>query len=178
GKSWLMCAIATAIASGSGLPGMAQTEPRNVLMLSAEDGLGDTIRPRLDGMKADVSRIAALNEAIVFDDAGLLKVKAAIINSRQPALVIIDPLVAYLGAGVDLHRANETRVVMAALARIAEEYACAILAIRHLRKGSADRAIYRGIGSIDFVAAARSMLFVGEDPDKPNHRALVHCKSN
>src|SRR5205807_1534362 len=98
-------------AVGQGLPNTKPQEMGNVLLLSAEDGLSDTIRPRLDSMKADVSRIFALDGAVVFDDAGLLQVEAAI-SEYQPVFVIIDPLVAYLGAGVDLHRANETRAVM------------------------------------------------------------------
>ena len=177
GKSWLTCAMATAIAEGKGLPGMEQTEPQNVLMLSAEDGLADTIRPRLDSMNADVSRIFALDDAIVFDDTGLLLLEAAIIE-HKPAAVFVDPMVAYLGAGVDLHRANETRAVMKQLARLAETHGCAIIAIRHLSKGGASRAIYRGLGSIDITAACRSVLLVGSDPDNTDERAIVHIKSN
>jgi hypothetical protein len=177
GKSWLSCALAAACASGRGLPRTDPREPRNVLLLSAEDGLSDTIRPRLDGMKADLSRIFALDGAVIFNDAGLLQVEAAIIE-YAPALVIIDPLVAYLGATVDLHKANEVRAVMTNLARLAEKYASAILGVRHLTKGSKDRAIYRGIGSIDFTAACRSVLLVGSDPDDFNKRAIVQIKNN
>ena len=177
GKSWLTCAIAAAVAQGRGLYGAEPTEPRNALMLSAEDGLADTIRPRLDSMRADVSRIFALDEAIVFDDAGLLRVEVAICEYK-PAIVTVDPLVAYLGAGVDMHRANEIRQVMAALARIADKYQCAIVAVRHLTKSAQDRPIYRGIGSIDFVAACRSVLLVGADPNDRQRRALIHIKSN
>jgi hypothetical protein len=146
-------------------------------MLSVEDGLADTIRPRLDSMRANVKRIFALPGALVFDDAGLLQLEVAIIDYK-PALVVIDPLVAYLGAKVDMHRANETRAVMAKLAGIAERYGCAIVAVRHLTKGGTDKAIYRGIGSIDFLAACRSALLVGSDPDEPSRRAIVHNKCN
>jgi hypothetical protein len=128
-------------------------------------------------MGADVSRIFALEGAVSFDDAGLLLVESAILE-HNPVLIIVDPLIAYIGAKVDLHRANETRSVMAALARIADRYGCAVLGIRHLTKGGKDRAIYRGIGSIDFTAACRSVLLVGCNPDDPSQRAVVQIKNN
>jgi DNA repair protein RadA/Sms len=177
GKSWLTCAITAATAAGAGPTGWRQVNPGNVLMLSVEDGLADTIRPRLDAMQADVTRIFGLEGALVLNNTGLLCLEGKIIE-LMPVLVVIDPLVAYLGAGIDLHKANETRAVMARLALIAERYQCAILAVRHLTKGGKDRAIYRGIGSIDFTAACRSVLLVGSDPDDPNRRAMVQIKNN
>jgi hypothetical protein len=177
GKSWLTCALATAVASGTGPPGWTKANPANVLMLSVEDGLSDTIRPRLDSMGADVNHIFAIEGAIVFNDAGLRRLEDEILKVH-PAIVIVDPLVAYIGAKVDLHKANETRAVTARLAMLAEKHGCAIVAIRHLTKGGADRAIYRGIGSIDITAACRSALLVGCDPDDQTKRAIVHIKSN
>ena len=83
----------------------------------------------------------------------------------QPAAVFVDPFVADIGAKVDFHKANETREVLAALAAIADRRRCAIVLIRHLTKGSRDKSIYRGIGSIDITAACRSVLLVGADAD-------------
>jgi putative DNA primase/helicase len=177
GKSWASLAIATAVTLGKGLPGQELTEPANVLIASAEDGLGDTIRPRLDAMGADVSRIFAIDGALMFDENGFALLEAYLEKVR-PELLIIDPLVAYLGAGVDIHRANETRAVMAQLARIAEKFNAAILAIRHLTKSGMSKPIYRGLGSIDFTAACRSVLLAGCDAENPQSRALVHIKSN
>lgn len=177
GKSWLTCAMATGVAAGQGLPGADLAEPRNVLMLSAEDGLADTIRPRLDSMNADVSRIYALETPVSFDDAGLRAVEG-VIAEIEPALVIVDPIVAYLGGDVDLHRANETREVMARLALTAAKFRCAILCVRHLAKGGTNKAIHRGLGSIDIAAAVRSVLLVGADPDQPAKRAIVQIKNN
>jgi hypothetical protein len=177
GKSWVSLAIATGVTLGKGLPGQEISESGNVLLASAEDGLGDTIRPRLDAMGADVSRILAIDGALTLDDSGFALLEAYL-ERVSPALLIIDPLVAYIGAGVDIHRANETRSVMAQLARLAEKYEIAILAVRHLTKGSMSKAIYRGLGSIDITAACRSVLMAGSDPDNPQNRALVHIKSN
>ena len=177
GKSWITLAIATAVSLGKGLPGQATTEPGTVILASAEDGLGDTIRPRLDTMKADVGLIHAIDGTVSFDDAGFVLIESYITEAK-PTLLIIDPLVAYLGAGMDFHRANETRPVMARLAKLAEKYQLVILAVRHLSKGGQDKAIYRGIGSIDFTAACRSVLMAGCDPDDANNLAIVHIKSN
>lgn len=177
GKSRATCALATATAVGSGPQGWSTSEPSNVLMLSVEDGLSDTIRPRLDSMRADVKRIFAIEGALTLDDNGTLTLEAEIIDLK-PSIVIIDPLVAYIGARVDLHRANEVRGVTARLALLAEKYGCAVIAVRHLTKSGKDRAIYRGIGSIDFTAAARSGLLVGTDPDNPSRRAIIQTKNN
>jgi putative DNA primase/helicase len=177
GKSWVSLAIATAISTGKGLPGTEAIESARVLLASAEDGLGDTIRPRLDAMGADVTRIHAIKGAFDFGNSGLAKLER-FIKDIKPSLVIIDPLVAYIGAGIDLHRANETRAVMARLAEMAERYTVTILAVRHLTKGGTLKPIYRGLGSIDLAAACRSVLMAGCDPDNPQKRGIVHIKSN
>ena len=177
GKSWVSLAIATAVSLGKGLPGTEAIESASVVLASAEDGLGDTIRPRLDAMGADVSKIHAIKGALDFGNGGLI-ILEGFIQQVKPELVIIDPLVAYIGPGVDLHRANETRAVMAKLADMAEKHSCAIMAIRHLTKGSMSKAIYRGLGSIDFAAACRSVLMAGCDPDNEQKRGIVQIKSN
>lgn len=178
GKSYLTCALATSISLGRGLPGMSEhQEPASVLLMSAEDGLGDTIRPRLDAMGADVSRIFALSGPVTLNVEGRLLVEEHIARVK-PAVVFIDPFVAYIGARVDLHKANETREVLAGLHAVAVRQHCAIVLVRHLTKGSRDKSIYRGIGSIDITAACRSVLLVGADADDPNKRALVQVKNN
>lgn len=178
GKSWLTCALASAVTRGRGLPGCLPFKAGDVLMLSAEDGLGDTLRPRLDAVGADVRRVLALNEPLTFDAAGLLRLEAAIIE-RPPVLVIIDPLFAFMGGKVDIHRANECRAISAPLALIAERHRCAMLAVRHLGKSrGGGHALNAGIGSIDFTAAARSVLLVGRDPDDESKRAIVQTKNN
>ena len=158
GKSWITLAIATALSVGRGLPGEDETTtPSSILVMTAEDGLGDTVRPRLDSMGADVTRVYACENVEPFDEEGLnLLEKRA--DDLRPDLIVVDPLVAYIGAGVDIHRANETRAVLARLAEIADQTQSAILAVRHLNKSSGGKAIYRGLGSIDFTAAVRSVL--------------------
>lgn len=178
GKSTLICAIASAVTTGRGLPGIVPFEPGNVLMLSAEDGLADTLRPRLDAVGADTSRVMALDEPLTFDSAGLLRLEAAIIE-HKPKFVPIDPFFAYTGGKTDIHRANECRAISAPLAAIAERQGCAIVAVRHLGKSrGGGHALNAGIGSIDLVAAARSVLLAGQDPDDPRRRAVIQTKNN
>jgi hypothetical protein len=183
GKSWVSLAIATAVSLGRGLPGTEPTEPANVLVLNYEDGKADTIRPRLDNLGADVGRIFVANGFVVLDTGKQVTQESgltleSLILECGARLVIVDPLVMLLGPNVDMHRANETRAAMTVLADIAERRKCAILCVRHLTKGSKDRSIYRGIGSVDFTAACRSVLLVGVDPQNHDRRAVVHIKSN
>jgi hypothetical protein len=97
----------------------------------------------------------------------------------QPRLVIIDPIQSYLGSGVDMHRANETRPLLEALRRLAEEYQCAIVCIRHPAKSSqGGKAIHRGLGSVDFIGAARTGLFVEQHPTDPTKALFAQSKSN
>ncbi len=183
GKSFLALALSTAASVGRGLPGMEPREPEPVLYLTAEDGIGDTLRPRLDAMGADVSQIVVLDgiaegterKVITLQDTDMIEQAIAM---ERPKLVVIDPIQGFLGAGVDMHRANEVRPLLAGLARLAQEYACAVIPIMHLRKSGADRAVHRGLGSIDFAAAARSILLVGQHPTERAQRVLAHIKSN
>lgn len=178
GKSTLTCALTSAVTNGRGFPGAEAFEPANVLMLSAEDGLADTLRPRLDAVSADASRVMALGEPLTLDTSGMIKLEAAIIE-YNPKLVIIDPLFAYTGGKTDIHRANECRAISAPLAAIAERQGCAIIAVRHLGKSrGGGHALNAGIGSIDFVAAARSVLLAGQEPNDPTKRAVVQTKNN
>ena len=177
GKSWVSLGIATAVTLGKGLPGQEPSEPASVLLASAEDGLGDTIKPRLDGMGTDVSRIFPIEVPLTLDENGFALLEVYL-EEKHPALLIIDPLMAYLGATLDIHRANETRAVMSQLARLAEKFDVAILAVRHLTKGGMLKPIYRGLGSIDFTAACRSVLLAGRDVENRQNRALVHIKAN
>jgi len=182
GKSWLTLAIATAVSTGAALPGDSPRPPANVVLMSAEDGLGDTIRPRLEDMGADLSRIIALQgiinkkgheDVVTLADLDVLE---QVIISERPALVIIDPIIAYV-AGKDTSKANEVRGILSPLAALAEKHGVALLAVRHLNKGNA-QALYRGQGSIDFIAAARAAFVVGENPDDSTERVLCHLKSN
>jgi hypothetical protein len=176
GKSWATCAIAAAVSRGDGLLNVLDSEARTVLMLSAEDGLGDTIRPRLETLGADLNNIILRNEAITFDEAGLRTLEAKVAKIK-PGVVIIDPLFAFVGGKVDIYKDNEVRAILTPLSGMAERHHCAIVALRHLTKQQ-QKAIYAGGGSMAIIGAARSALLFGRDPDTPQVCGFVHAKSN
>ena len=152
-------------------------EPVNVIYQTAEDGLGDTIKPRLLSAGADCSRVMVIDDndqALTMMDARL---EEAIINTNA-RLVVLDPIQGFLGTAVDMHRANEIRPLMKRVAVLAEKYHCAIILIGHMNKNSNGKSSYRGLGSIDFQAAARSVLIVGRIKDEPEIRVVCHVKSS
>ena len=189
GKTFITLTLTAAITRGwpllsqTGAPG-DDLELANVLYMSAEDGLADTLRPRLDAAGADVSRVHALTGWSLSDDAGTIEGAVSLgdipileqaLTQTKAKLIIIDPLQAYLGAKVNMHRANEVRPLLSALGNLAEKHECAVICIRHLSKALSPKAIYSGMGSIDFAAAARSILTVGEHDGE---RLLAHVKSS
>lgn len=183
GKTFIGLAISAALTTGATLPGRDNTKPVSVIYITAEDGLGDTLRPRLDSLKADVSRVHAITGVRDADGNILpwnmkqIKELESAVNSTGARLIIIDPLQAFLGADVDFHKANETRPRMSGLVDLAERTKCAVICLRHLSKATGVKAAYRGLGSIDFTAVARSVLLVGKDQNDTG-RALVHIKSS
>jgi hypothetical protein len=179
GKSWILLAIATAISLGRGLPRVDVVPKGIVLIASAEDGKADTIRPRLNNMGADTSKIVIIDDPearFTLDDLGCDMLEK-FINEVKPLVLILDPLVAYINADIDISQANQMRHITKKLATLAEKYKVAIIALRHLTKGGSSKPIYRGLGSIDITAAARSVLMAGEDSDT-GARGIVHIKSN
>ena len=125
GKTLLMMAIIARLSRGEPLFSEAfGREPMACIYQTAEDGLGDTIKPRLEDAGADCSRVFVVNEdkaALTFTDT---RIEDAI-TATGARLLILDPLQAYLGAQVDMHRANEVRPAFHALAGIAQRTGCA-----------------------------------------------------
>ena len=152
-------------------------EPVNVIYQTAEDGLSDTIKPRLVAAGADCARIMVIDDSdrvLKLDDDRLEQA----IEQTGARLVVLDPIQGYIGASVDMHRANEIRPLMYRIAKLAEKYGCAILLIGHMNKNSGEKSSYRGLGSIDFQAAARSVLVVGRIKDDPTLRVVCPAKSS
>jgi hypothetical protein len=185
GKSTLLCELAARVTRGEALPGGAAGRPRGVLLLSAEDDLRDTIRPRLDAAGGDPHRVVALMTApdgtaagrpvAVPDDVGLLE---AIARRIDAALVIIDPLVAYLASGLSANSDQDVRRALAALKQFGERTGAAIVVVRHLNKSTGSNPLYRGGGSIGIIGAARCGLLLAPDPEEPARRILAVTKGN
>lgn len=177
GKTTCVLAIAAALTTGAALPeSKAAAEPMSVIFQTAEDGLGDTVKPRLVQSGADCERVIVIDESEKELSLSDIRIEQAI-TLTGAKLFILDPLQAYIGADVDMHRANEIRPVLKRISAVAEKTGCAVVVIGHLNKG-ANKSQYRGLGSIDIQAAARSVLTVGRVKGKPYTRAIVQGKNN
>lgn len=178
GKTTFILNVASQLTKGSGLDEkMNVAEPVKVIYQTAEDGLADTVKPRLEKAGADCENILVIDESdkslSMIDE----RLEEALIRTKARVL-ILDPIQAYLGGGMDMNRANEARDMTKRLGMLAEKYHCAIILIGHMNKASGNKAAYRGMGSIDFFAVARSVILVGRVEGEPNLRAVVQIKNN
>ena len=158
GKSTMMMNLIAELSTGGKTPdGCKIGVPQKVIYQCSEDGVSDTIKPRLERCGADCRKIAFINEefynGLTLDDE---RIRQAIIEFR-PRLVVIDPIQAYLGSDSDLQIAGRARKLMRRLGMWAAGYDCAIVLIGHLNKKEGSKGLYRSLGSIDVVAAARSV---------------------
>lgn len=177
GKTYLLCELAAAISSGRALPGQQKAKPQNVLFMSAEDAPETTLVKRLMRMNADLSRITFSKKFFRLEEEALGWIEKHIV-AHKAAVLILDPLLAYMQGGIDMNKANETRPFMARLAELAKATNVTVIALRHLTKGEKDKAIFRGLGSVDITAAARSAVLIGHHPDNDDLRVMVHIKHN
>ena len=151
GKTTLALRLAALLSKGEALPyDDTEREPVKIIYQTAEDGLEDTIKPRLESAEADCTQIKVIDES----EAAL-----SMLDER------IEKAIIEVGA----------RVV---IGRVAEKYDCAVLLVGHMNKGSGNKSSYRGLGSIDFQASARSVLIVGRIKDNPQIRVMVQDKSS
>lgn len=178
GKTTLVLNIAAALTQGKGFENDMNVEkPMNVIYQTAEDGLADTVKPRLEQAGAECSKVLVIDESeksLSMTDERIEKA----LDETGARLLIMDPIQAYLGGGTDMNRANEAREITKHLAIIAEKKNCAIVLIGHMNKAGGIKAAYRGMGSIDFIAVARSVLLVGRVPGIDNRRAVIQIKNN
>jgi hypothetical protein len=191
GKSLLMLQLAAGISKGfpfpdqTGNPTSGAAEPANVLIMTREDSLAKTIRPRLDASGADVHRVyvsAHWLDAQGKEQAFTLKhlpLLEAELSRLSPRLVVLDPIQSFFG-DVDMHRANQTRPLLDGLAALAETYTCAIVCIRHPAKPGEGigKALHRGLGSVDIIGAARTGLFIEQYPGDDTQALMCQTKSN
>jgi len=139
--------------------------------------LADTVKPRLETAGADCERILVIDESDKSLSMSDERLEYAL-KQTGVRLLILDPIQAYLGSGMDMNRANEARDMTKKLGALAEKYKCAIVLIGHMNKAAGNKAAYRGMGSIDFFAVARSVLLVGRVEGQPDIRAVVQIKNN
>ncbi len=190
GKSLLALNLAARVSSGLPMPDGTPGQQGGVILIAPEDGAADTLKPRLEAAGGDPSRILLLNTVQGLDAKKMqvvdrpfslsqdLELLEQAIKQTNAVLVVLDPLMAVLGHNVDSSRDQDIRAVFTPLAQLAERTGCAILLIRHLKKGSSHNALYRGAGSIGIIAAARTGLLVAQDPYDEHKRILATTKNN
>ncbi len=190
GKSLLALNLAARVSSGLPMPDGTPGQQGGVILIAPEDGAADTLKPRLEAAGGDPSRILLLNTVQGLDAKKMqvvdrpfslsqdLELLEQAIKQTNALLVVLDPLMAVLGHNVDSSRDQDIRAVFTPLAQLAERTGCAILLIRHLKKGSSHNALYRGAGSIGIIAAARTGLLVAQDPYDEHKRILATTKNN
>jgi hypothetical protein len=183
GKSCVTLDLAARVSTGLPWPDGTPAPCGDVVLLTAEDGLSDTVRPRLDAMGGDPSRVHALTAIRTgdrergFDLTRDLEHLEAELGRTGAILVVIDPVSAYLGRA-DSYRDAEVRGILAPLAALAERTSVAIVGVMHLTKDAQRKVLYRAQGSLAFVAASRAVFAVAEDKDNPERRLFLPVKNN
>ena len=178
GKTTLVLNIAAVLSKGQGLDEhMKPEQPLHIIYQTAEDGLADTVKPRLEKAQADCNNIFVIDETDVSLSMLDERIEQAILKEKAK-LMILDPIQAYLGAKMDMNRANEARDMTKHLGQVAERTGCAIVLIGHMNKNAGGKVAYRGMGSIDFFAVARSVVLVGRVKGQENRRAMIQIKNN
>ena len=178
GKTTFALQVVAMLSRGVSLPNNPITcSPISIIYQSGEDNPADTIKPRLEAAGADCSRIALINHLSVPLSISDERLEKAIIEA-EARLLVLDPLQAFIPEDCDMSRALDMRGAMSSLARVAERTHCAVVIIGHLNKSSGIKSLYRGIGSIDIAAIARSVLYIVRPDDMSSLRVVVHIKSN
>lgn len=178
GKSTFMINVAALLTRGKDMPdGFHTLKPQRVVYQTAEDNLSDTVKPRMMAAGADCTMIAYIVDEdypLTLEDTRIEKV----LKETQARLFILDPLQAYLTQDSDMFSAGRMRQQLRRLADLAPKYRCAIVVIGHMNKASGEKNLYRGLGSIDIAAIARSVLMISRDKDDPSIRYMFPVKSS
>jgi hypothetical protein len=191
-KSHMTLWLASRVSNAGQWPDSNERAPLGqVILLSAEDDIADTIRPRLEATGADLSRVHVLQAVQTMDPKGgktadrffnlaldMDVLEAALTQTPDVRLVIIDPITAYLGSAVDSHNNSDIRGLLAPVADLAARFGVAVVCVSHLNKGGKSKAMYRTTGSLAFVAAARAVWAVARDEDDPERRLFLPIKNN
>jgi putative DNA primase/helicase len=190
GKSQAGLSLAAIVSAGGKWPLCGEhCERGSVVILSAEDDAADTIRPRLEAAAADVSRVHLFEAVRDQDDKGemrtrglslatdITRIAAKIAELSDVALLIVDPVSAYLG-DTDSHKNADVRALLTPLADMASRHGVAVVLITHLSKNASAEALLRVQGSIAFAAAARAAWGVARDKNAPSRRLFLALKNN
>lgn len=178
GKTFFATYLASVISRGTMFYNSIETNEESIVLLqNGEDGKEDTIKNRLKTLNAKYENILYLDETeklITLKDIDIIK---ELLVSKRPSMMIFDPATLYVGKKVDMNSANDVRSLLNPLVPILEEYQCTMVLVLHMNKG-ANKAMYKALGSIDFMAIARSVIMITNNPNASKERLLIHVKSS
>ena len=178
GKSTFALNLVALLTKGKPMPdGYSTSRSYVTIYQCSEDGMADTIKPRLEQAGADCDKVAYIIDndvALTLEDG---RIESAI-EATGAKVFIIDPIQAFIPSGADMQSATKMRTVLRNLASTAEKHNCAVILIGHMNKGSGAKALYRGLGSIDIAAIARSVLMISRDETRPDIRYMYPIKSS
>lgn len=180
GKTYLLCYMAACVTTGKHFFNIVPFEndrPENVIYLTAEDGIGDTIKKRMRECGADMSHVFVVNEnktQLMFDSPEIEE----FMREVRPALMIFDPFQAYIGSDIDMNAPNKTNERIGHIVDLAAKYEVAVVLICHFNKNAKGDAITRVLGSTDIMGKCRSYIALGNVPDENEIKFMSHEKSS
>ena len=178
GKSTFILNIAALLTTGQEMPdGTGGGKAQTVIYQCAEDDVADTIKPRLMAAGADCNKVAYIideNNELTFEDSRIEEV----LSKTGARLLVIDPIQAFLAQDSDMQSAARMRAALSKLAEVASKYQCAVVLVGHLNKSYGGKNLYRGLGSIDIAAIARSVLMISRDSTESSIRYMFPVKAS
>ena len=178
GKSTFILNVAALLTRGKDMPdGFPVKEPQRVVYQTAEDNIADTVKPRLIAAGADCNMVAYIvdsDDPLTLEDTRFEK----ILQQTGARLFILDPLQGYLSQDSDMCNAGRMRSQLKKMVDLAAKYKCAVVIVGHMNKASGEKNLYRGLGSIDIAAIARSVLMISRDKENPSIRYMFPVKSS
>ena len=185
GKSQLSLYLAGIVSAGGLFPGGYKCEKGGVFLFSAEDDIEDTINPRLQAVESDREHIYIFSCVQLKDKEKSFEIgediqllEKALNEIKNISLIIIDPITAFLGEGIDSYKNSDVRALLSILSKTASKYKVAVVVISHLNKGSGTSIMNKISGSLAFVAAARAVFMVIKDQNDEDRRLFLPVKNN
>jgi hypothetical protein len=184
GKSLVTMDLCARVSTGRPFPdGSPGQPPANVLIFQGEDSAEDVINPRLDALGADRARVFQVQRRRDFGPEPIcfpahLHLLEEALRLVRPLLVVIDPIMAFLDTTITVGNDASVRRVLTPLSQLAEKYDCVVILVRHLTKNTTKRSIYRGAGSMAFLAACRSAWLFARYPGKASQAVIAQVKNN
>lgn len=178
GKSTFIINIVALLTKGEDMPdGYKVGHPQTVIYQCSEDSASDTVKPRLMAAGADCEKVAYIlddDSSLALDDERIEKT----IVKTGARLLVLDPLQSFIPQDADMHSAGKMRSLLGKLSLIADRHKCAIVLVGHMNKSKSGKNLYRGLGSIDITAIARSVLMISRDKENPQMRYMYPIKSS